>query len=394
MGSSAMGGRRSSQPVIVPVGCQLFRALFAGILMLGCYVSGVEAESVSSPLAWNGEWTLTLAAPPTSASVTLNLSADWLRALAVTEQPSTGGKPRWVGQLHVQARYQQEAGVDESPGSNGSLFRTDELWLQLSHQGNSFSTWLRLGRQRFQAGPVGLLVANPFDAIAAAQAGLSFPRWHLTLTGVDGRLDTSYVTYLPYVWDQDSYRWLRVQGPRAGLTWLVDGLGNEQGLSWDMHSAGPERSWVAEVALFRASRSADNYQGWVGAAVVSLDLAASERYKVNLNIGSVHPGFTPMASNLASAGGNLNFKNGSAGLELNTSWLARPQWLLENESSLLWRFGWLDAQTLFRFTQAWRPALQTVWELSWRPSSPIVTPQSPPDGRAQLAGQWQLRWQF
>ena len=306
----------------------------------------------------------------------------------------------WLATVELQGLHREEAGFAGDAGpSSTPFFYTGEASLTLSSAAG-FS--VRGGRIHFQLGPVGLLAANPFDALTGISLNLpltlplaAFPG---EVEAVYARLDTSFVTYLPYVYDTDDYLAFRVSFPGArpglppsspassaaradrqtagigsnvtwGLTWLRDGLAGEMGIALDWQRHAPRHSLVGELAAFRASPTADNFQGWVLGGIGSVDLWQGPDYLVNLNFGSVHPGFTPLASNLASAGGNLNFANGSTGVELNLTWQPRRDLLWESELSCLWRFGQPDHRAVLRVTKALQRGLEAVWTGEWRPPS-------------------------
>lgn len=282
--------------------------------------------------------------------------------------PRAGG-PGWESSFFVSTRYRAETPVSREPDpiSLAGNLTVDELWLDLSAP---HGLAVRAGRLHFQYGPAGLLAANPFDGLAGIQLARG-DQPGLRLSGVLARLDTSYVTLLPYVYDTDSYWAARLEydpapGHTLGLTLLGDGLASEHGVGVDWQRQSPHHSLAAELAAFRASPGANNYQGWVLGGILSVDLWQGADFLVNMNLGSIHPGFTPLTSNLASAGGNLNFSNGVSGLEINASWLARRDILVESELSFLWRWQRPDFHLRSRLTYGARPGLQYQIETAWQ----------------------------
>lgn len=338
-------------------------------------------QPVDSPvsLSLSGEWTAGLAwrvpgAPWPVQNVEPTQSLWQNLDLALTAQipsrPPTG-KAGWQSSFFVNTRYRTETPLSFTPGqvSLADTLNVDELWLGVSSPKGFV---VRTGRLHFQYGPAGLLAANPFDGLAGIELSHYIPPG-LRLSGVMSRLDTGYVTLLPYVYDTDSYWAARVAydptpGHTLGLTLLGDGLAAERGVGVDWQRQSARHSFAAEFAAFRASPGADNFRGWVLAGILSIDLWQGATFLVNMNLGSIHPGFTPLTSNLASAGGSLNFSNGTSGLELNTSWLARRDILLESELSFLWRWHRPDFRLSSRLTYAAGPGLQyrieTIWQFA------------------------------
>lgn len=337
----------------------------------------------SAALSLSGQWTAGISARLPAArqpnadeplfpnfwqDVQLVLSA-WLPA---RQQAGELGALGWQSSLLIRARYHAGAplGLTYNEALLDDSLKVDELWVGLSSPSGLAA---RAGRLHFQYGPAGLLAANPFDELAGLELTYN-SRPGLRLSGVLARLDTSYVTMLPYVYDIDSYWVARgefapLPGHTLGITLLGDGLAGEKGVGVDWQRQSSRHSFAAELAAFRASPGADNFQGWVLGGILSVDLWQGPDFLVNMNLGSIHPGFTPLTSNLASAGGNLNFSNGTSGLELNTSWLARRDILVESEFSFLWRWERPDFRLRSRLTYGARPGLQYQIETTWQLAS-------------------------
>lgn len=249
----------------------------------------------------------------------------------------------------------EDTGLARSPVSD-PLLRTSEAYVQIrpGHLGG-WGSW-RLGRLRFQLGPVGLLSANPFDALEGVHWQKTEGDW--VIEAVWARLDTSYVTYLNYVYDTDKYIAFHASrekgGGQVGITWLADGLAGEHGVSVDfIQTMTKGRRLVVEVAAYEASRTSYYYQGWVAAAAASVDLWVGSRQTLSLTLASVHPGFTPMASNLRSAGGSIPFSNGSTGVELYASRLIRTGIVGEIELRHQVRWGRPLSELGLTLTAAW-----------------------------------------
>lgn len=245
-------------------------------------------------------------------------------------------------------------------GRNTPVLHTEEAYLEVDARNVSanpavdWGTW-RLGRQRFHLGPIGLLAANPFDAIEGVRWRKEWSNWASDI--VAARLDTSYVTHLNYVYETDGYLAVRVERPFAtkvvGATWLVEGLGTERGVSLDVYGAwSGNRNWVLEVAGFEQSRTSTTYEGWSLAAVGSVDLYVDERTAVSLNAGFVDNGFVPMASNLKYAGGSIGFGNDSKGIELYVSRLLHPALVVDVEVGLQSRWDRPDSHFRIGLTSA------------------------------------------
>ncbi|MBE3576707.1 MAG: hypothetical protein IMX00_03345 [Limnochordales bacterium] len=361
--------RSKSKPFLL-----LAAALWALAAITTC--SAAQADSPAA-LGLSGQWTAGLSlripseAGPGEDEPPLSLWQELQLALSAR----LPGHPKaaesgWQSSFFVKTRYRGESPVGVTPDQAfpaGNTLNVDELWVGLSSPRGLAA---RAGRLHFQYGPAGLLAANPFDGLAGLElSGSTRPR--LRLSGVLARLDTSYVTLLPYVYDTDSYWVVRgefdpVPGHTLGVTLLGDGLADERGVGVDWQRKSSRHSYAAELAAFRASPGADNFQGWVLGGVLSVDLWQGADFLVNMNLGSIHPGFTPLASNLASAGGELNFSNGTSGLEINTSWLVRRDILIESEFSLLWRWQRPDLRIHGRMTYGAAPGLQYQVAVTWR----------------------------
>ncbi|MBE3577749.1 MAG: hypothetical protein IMX00_08665 [Limnochordales bacterium] len=317
-----------------------------GVVMLGALTLLASAFCHAAPAAPAPGRAETEASLP---ALTLRPSGwwEWEYAFRTGEAPSVTQKlhlemagavaPQIQGKIVFEHKGVWGAGGTGRVGGTGlvgspvssPLLRTSEAYVEL-HPGQleGWGSW-RLGRLRFQLGPVGLLSANPFDALEGVHWQKSRSDW--LIEAVWARLDTSYVTYLNYVYDTDEYVAIHAgrvlgggQTAQAGITWLADGLAGERGVALDF--AGTltgGRRLVIELAGYEASRTSYDYQGWVGAAAASIDLWVDERQTLSLTAASVHPGFTPMASNLRSAGGSIPFFNGSTGVELYASRLIR-----------------------------------------------------------------------
>lgn len=259
-------------------------------------------------------------------------------------------------------------------GLNTPFFHTAEAYLDITPTIGPRSTTVdrgtwRLGRQHFFLGPVGLLAANPFDAIEGIRWRKEWLGWTSDVFG--GRLDTSYVTHLNYVYDTDGYVAVRTERPYSrgsiGATWLVQGLGTERGLSLDAFGEwSGHRNWVLEVAAFEQSRSSITYDGWNLAVIGSVDVYVDERTAVTLNAGIVDAGFVPMATNLRYAGGSLGFSNDSKGIELYASHLLRSTLVIELELGLRSRWKQPDSNIKIGVTTAHPAPLTTTMSLEGR----------------------------
>lgn len=246
-------------------------------------------------------------------------------------------------------------------GVNTPVFHTNTAVLRIDARNRSDSTssggwgtWT-LGRQKFQLGPVGLLAANPFDALEAIRWTKEWSTWQSDI--IAARIDTSYVTYLNYVYDHDPYLALRAERPYAksviGTTWLAQGLGSERGLSVDVAGEwSNERQWILEVAAYEQSRTSSTYDGWTMAAIGSIDLYVNERTSLSLNAGTVGNSFVPMASNLGYAGGSLGFSNDSKGVEVYVSHLLHPTIVLDIQLGLRSRWHQPDSNVQVALTLA------------------------------------------
>jgi len=272
--------------------------------------------------------------------------------------------PRVRGNIVFEHKGIWGAGAAGGGGAAGAIgasvsdpvLRTSEAYVELRPgQLEGWGSW-RIGRLRFQLGPVGLLSANPFDALEGVHWQKARGDW--AMEAVWARLDTSYVTYLNYVYDTDEYVAIHgsreLGGRQAGITWLADGLAGEHGVALDFAGTlANGRRLVIELAGYEASRTSYDYQGWVGAAAASVDLWVDARQTLSLTAASVHPGFTPMASNLRSAGGSIPFSNGSTGVELYASRLIRSGVVGEIELRHQVRWGEPLSELGLGLTVAW-----------------------------------------
>lgn len=222
-------------------------------------------------------------------------------------------------------------------------FRNRRLWGQEPGAGNvssnllltdeAYGRWMfdqgrgmvALGRQRFKLGPLGLLAATPAGALEGITVAKQAPN-RLELTGLLYRLDAYYplATSSSVVFTSDNYVAARLAYPAAsgayGLNLLFSGLAGEQGGSLDYRGALWGKTTVAELALYSVNPGDYDYRpGLVAAGVASMDLYRDAKNLLNINLGAVNRRFRPPYSNLRSAGGEIPFANGDAGVELNYS---------------------------------------------------------------------------
>lgn len=312
-----------------------------------------------------------------SGSYGLNARAESATVVTLGHRLSLGIHGRLSPYVSGEIRWQNDQQWGSSVvgmGLNTPFFHTAEAYLDIT-PGNAtgartidWGTW-RLGRQHFHLGPIGLLVANPFDAIEGIRWRKEWSGWTSDVFG--GRLDTSYVTHLNYVYDTDGYLAMRTERPYSkglvGATWLVQGLGTERGLSLDAFGhRGGNRYWVFEIAAFEQSRTSITYDGWSLAAIGSLDVYVDERTAVTLNAGIVDDGFVPMATNLRYAGGSLGFSNDSKGIEIYVSHLLRSSLVVEAEIGLRSRWSQPDSNVKIGLTAAHPAPLTSTVSLEGR----------------------------
>lgn len=267
------------------------------------------------------------------------------------EGPVYGTVPEVSHQLALRfdARVGQEAIVsialknkkrwgvpDVDSRENSNLLFTDEASVRLS----TSRGLLTLGRHRFKLGPLGILAANPFDAFEGAQFESTLGKTLISI--VYNRQNADYVYAgrpYNYIYSSDEYLAARWAAPGKngwyGLNLLLSGLSDQMGASADFKGLLWGKTAVMEIAGFKAS-STDDYAfpGWVGAGLLSIDLLQGKDYLLNINVGSLSSDFTPMASNLGQANGEIDLPRGSTGLQVNYSRLINPTQVFDVETTI------------------------------------------------------------
>ncbi|MGE5578143.1 MAG: hypothetical protein ACM3TT_13220 [Syntrophothermus sp.] len=244
--------------------------------------------------------------------------------------------------------------VSSVPGArnvNSNLLLTDEVYGRwIFDQGEGMAA---LGRQRFRLGPLGLLAATPTEALEGITVVKQAPN-RLVITGLFYRLDAYYplVTSSNVVFTNDNYAAARLAYPAAsgtyGLNLLFSGMAGEQGGSLDYRGALWGKTTVAELALYSANPGDYDYRpGLVAAGVMSMDLYRDDKNLLNINLGAANRRFRPPYSNLRSAGGEIPFASGDAGVELNYSRAVAKTLVWDVEASrIVHGLGWTTPSEL------------------------------------------------
>lgn len=256
---------------------------------------------------------------------------------------------------------------DADREANSDHLFTDEAFVRIA----TSRGLLTIGRQRFKLGPLGILAANPFDAFEGVQFESTVGKGRLSLVYNRQTADYAYGGRpLNYVYGSDEYLAARWATPGKsgwhGVNLLLSGLAGEMGASCDYKGLLWGKTAVVEVAGFKASPSSyDAFPGWVGAGLLSIDLLQGKDYLLNINVGSLSPWFTPMASNLGQAGGEIDLPRGSTGLQVNYSRLIDPSLVFDVETTLARPQGspW-EGNLLLKATKAVRQ--NTELEASYR----------------------------